>query len=58
MDALGQALYARRLTYQGGLIHHRDRGGQHMSIRNRANGKGRHRSCRKGLREILEGYWG
>ena len=46
MDALEQALYARRPTYQGGLIHHSDRpshglqanrcratGGQYVSIR-------------------------
>jgi hypothetical protein len=32
-DALEQALYARRPTYQGGLIHHSDRGGQYVSIR-------------------------
>ena len=28
LDALEQALYARRPTYQGGLIHHSDRGAQ------------------------------
>ena len=28
LDAFEQALYARRPTYQGGLIHHSDRGGQ------------------------------
>jgi transposase InsO family protein len=33
LDALEQALYARRPTYQGGLIHHSDRGGQDVSIR-------------------------
>ena len=33
LDALEQALYARRPTYQGGLIHHSDRGGQYVSIR-------------------------
>ena len=40
LDVLEQALYARRPTYQGGLIHHSDRGGQYVSIRaNRAIGK-------------------
>ena len=33
LNALEQALYARRPTYQGGLIHHSDRGGQYVSIR-------------------------
>jgi putative transposase len=33
LDALEQALYARRPTYQGGLIHDSDRGGQYVSIR-------------------------
>jgi putative transposase len=33
LDALEQALYARRPIYQGGLIHHSDRGGQYVSIR-------------------------
>ena len=33
LDALEQALYARRPAHQGGLIHHSDRGGQYMSIR-------------------------
>ena len=33
LDAVEQALYARRPTYQGGLIHHSDRGGQYVSIR-------------------------
>ena len=33
MDALEQALYARRQAHQGGLIHHSDRGSQYVSIR-------------------------
>ena len=33
LDALEQALYARRPAHQGGLIHHSDRGGQYVSIR-------------------------
>ena len=33
LDALEQALYARRPAYQSGLIHHSDRGGQYVSIR-------------------------
>lgn len=33
LDALEQAIYARRPTYQGGPIHHSDRGGQYVSIR-------------------------
>ena len=33
LDALEQALYARRPTNQGGPIHHSDRGGQYLSIR-------------------------
>ena len=33
LDALEQALYARRPAYQGGLVHHSDRGGQYVSIR-------------------------
>ena len=33
MDALEQALYARRPAHQGGLIHHSDRGSQYVSIR-------------------------
>ncbi len=33
LDALEQALYARRPAHQSGLIHHSDRGGQYVSIR-------------------------
>jgi len=33
LDALEQALHARRPTHQGGLIHHSDRGVQYVSIR-------------------------
>ena len=33
LDALEQALYARRPAHQGGLIHHSDRGSQYVSIR-------------------------
>ena len=33
LDALEQALYARRPVHEGGLIHHSDRGGQYLSIR-------------------------
>ncbi|UNO24362.1 IS3-like element IS51 family transposase [Pseudomonas amygdali] len=33
LDALEQALYARRPVKQGGLIHHSDRGVQYVSIR-------------------------
>ncbi len=33
LDALEQALYARQPAQQGGLIHHRDRGVQYVSIR-------------------------
>jgi putative transposase len=33
LDALEQALYARRTARQGGLIHHSDRGVQYVSIR-------------------------
>ena len=33
LDALEQALYARRPIHKGGLIHHSDRGGQYVSIR-------------------------
>ena len=33
LDALEQALYARRPVHKGGLIHHSDRGGQYVSIR-------------------------
>ena len=33
LDALEQALYARRSAHKGGLIHHSDRGGQGVSIR-------------------------
>ena len=33
LDALEQALYARRPVHKGGLIHHSDRGGQCVSIR-------------------------
>jgi len=33
LDALEQALYARRPVSQGGLIHHSDRGVQYVSIR-------------------------
>ena len=33
LDALEQALYARRPAHKGGLIHHSDRGGQYASIR-------------------------
>lgn len=33
LDVLEQALYARRPAHQGGLIHHSDRGSQHVSIR-------------------------
>jgi transposase InsO family protein len=33
LDALEQALYARRPTRHGGLIHHSDRGVQYVSIR-------------------------
>ena len=32
LDALEQALYARRPVHKGGLIHHSDRGGQYVSI--------------------------
>lgn len=33
LDALEQALYARRPAHQGGLIHHSDRASQYVSIR-------------------------
>ncbi len=33
LDALEQALYARRPVHKGGLIHHSDRTGQYLSIR-------------------------
>jgi len=33
LDALEQALHARRPTPDGGLVHHSDRGGQYLSIR-------------------------
>ena len=33
LDALEQALYARRPVRQGGLVHHSDRGVQYVSIR-------------------------
>ena len=33
LDALEQALYARRPAHKGGLIHHSDRGSQYLSIR-------------------------
>jgi putative transposase len=33
LDALEQALYARRPVHKGGLIHHSDRGRQYVSIR-------------------------
>ena len=33
LDALEQALYARRPTHQSGLTHHSDRGSQYVSIR-------------------------
>jgi transposase InsO family protein len=33
LDALEQALYARRPAQQGGLVHHSDRGSQYLSIR-------------------------
>lgn len=33
LDALEQALHARQLEHQGGLIHHSDRGSQYVSIR-------------------------
>jgi putative transposase len=33
LDALEQALYARRPGRQGGLVHHSDRGSQYVSIR-------------------------
>ena len=33
LDALEQALYARRPAHKGGLIHHSDRGSQYVSIR-------------------------
>lgn len=33
LDALEQALHARRHSYNGGLIHHSDRGSQYVSIR-------------------------
>ena len=33
LDALEQALYERRPTHQGGLVHHSDRGSQYVSIR-------------------------
>jgi transposase InsO family protein len=33
LDALEQALYARRPVDRGGLIHHSDRGVQYVSIR-------------------------
>ncbi len=33
LDALEQALYARRPVLKGGLIHHSDRGSQYVSIR-------------------------
>lgn len=33
LDALDQALHARRPTPDGGLVHHSDRGGQYLSIR-------------------------
>ena len=33
LDALEQALYARRPAHKGGLVHHSDRGSQYVSIR-------------------------
>jgi putative transposase len=33
LDALEQALHARRPFFQGGLIHHSDRGVQYVSVR-------------------------
>ena len=33
LDALGQALYARRAGREGALVHHSDRGSQYVSIR-------------------------
>lgn len=33
LDALEQALYARKPGHDGGLIHHPDRGSQYVSIR-------------------------
>ena len=33
LDALEQALYARRPVHKGGLIHHSDRGSQYVPIR-------------------------
>ena len=33
LDALEQALHARRPAYKAGLIHHSERGGQYLSIR-------------------------
>lgn len=33
LDAQEQALYARQPHCTGGLIHHSDRGSQHVSIR-------------------------
>ena len=33
LDALEQALYARRPPHRSGLIHHSERGGQYVSIR-------------------------
>jgi putative transposase len=33
LDALEQALYARRREREGGLVHHSDRGSQYVSIR-------------------------
>ncbi|MBR7518484.1 DDE-type integrase/transposase/recombinase, partial [Mycobacterium tuberculosis] len=33
LDALEQALHARRPTPDDGLVHHSDRGGQYLSIR-------------------------
>ena len=33
LDALEQALHARRPTPDGGVVHHNDRGGQYLSIR-------------------------
>jgi transposase InsO family protein len=34
LDALEQALHARRPLYRGGLVHHSDRGSQYVSIKN------------------------
>lgn len=33
LDALEQALYDRRSTHHGGLIHHSDRGSQYVSLK-------------------------